>query len=153
MRRSWRQELKKEFLWIPMKVLAIAKEQNAIKEFCGREGDLKFAGIHLLAELWKPRYLTDIDRIRDIIIKAVEACGATMLSIDLHVFSPNGGVSGIAVLQESHISIHTWPEYEYAALDLFVCGTINPHLALPVLREEFQPERLEVQEVKRGILP
>jgi len=135
-----------------MKISAGAKETNATREFCGREGDLKFAGIHLLAELWKPRYLKDIDRIRNIIIKAVQACGATMLSIDLHVFSPNGGVSGIAVLQESHISIHTWPEYEYAAIDLFVCGTINPHLAVPVLENEFQPERMEVQEVKRGIL-
>ena len=136
-----------------MKTLTVIKESEAIREFCGKEGDLKFAGIHLLIELWTTKYLSDSKRIRNIILKAVNACGATVLGIDLHVFSPNGGVSGIAVLQESHLSIHTWPEYEYAAIDLFVCGTINPRLAIPVLEEEFQSSRIEVQEIKRGVLP
>lgn len=62
-------------------------------------------------------FLSDSNRIREIIINAIEACGATMLGIDLHVFTPNGGISGVAILQESHLSIHTWPEYSYAAID------------------------------------
>ncbi len=130
-----------------------AREIENIKEFCGIDGALRFAGIHLLVELWKPLHLTETDRIRSIMIKAVRACRATILGIDLHVFSPNGGVSGVAVLKESHISIHTWPEYEYAALDIFVCGTIDPHPAIPVFDNEFQPERMEIQEIRRGILP
>ena len=136
-----------------MKTQTVTKEERESREFCGTEGDLKFAGVHLLVELWTSLYLTDINRIRDIIVKAVNACGATILNIDLHVFSPNGGVSGVAVLQESHLSIHTWPEYEYAAIDLFVCGTLNPHLAIPVLEAEFRPKKMDIQEIKRGIIP
>jgi len=136
-----------------MKTQTVTKEERELKEFCGTEGGLKFAGVHLLVELWTSLYLTDIKRIRDIIIKAVNACGATILNIDLHAFSPNGGVSGVAILQESHLSIHTWPEYEYAAIDLFVCGTLNPHLAIPVLEEEFRPKKIDIQEIKRGIIP
>lgn len=136
-----------------MKTQTITKKIEAIREFCGQEGDLKFAGVHLLVELWTSQHLADAARIREIITDAIRACGATILSIDLHVFSPNGGVSGVAVLQESHLSIHTWPEYKYAAIDLFVCGTINPQLAIPVLESGFKPFKIEVQEVKRGILP
>ncbi|HEJ84248.1 MAG TPA: adenosylmethionine decarboxylase [Desulfobacteraceae bacterium] len=135
-----------------MKNRTVTIEQKESKEFCGIEENLKFAGVHLLIELWTSLYLTDTSRIREIIIKAVNACGATILNIDLHLFSPNGGVSGIAVLQESHLSIHTWPEYEYAAIDLFVCGTIDPFPAVSVLKEEFQPNKIEVKEIKRGIL-
>lgn len=135
-----------------MKTQAIITKPEEIKEYCGQEGDLKFAGIHLLVELWTSRHLDDESSIKKIITDAINACGATMLSIDLHVFSPNGGISGVAVLQESHLSIHTWPEYEYAAIDLFVCGTINPQLAVPVLETGFRPFKLEVQEIKRGIL-
>ena len=136
-----------------MKTVSTTKEPVAQQGFYGQEGNLKFAVIHLLVELWHARFLTDADRIRSIMTKMVESCGATLLSIDLHVFSPNGGVSGVAILKESHISIHTWPEYEYAAMDVFVCGTINPRLVLPVLEAEFHPGKMEVKEVKRGILP
>ena len=136
-----------------MKNLAAAIETTQTDEFCICEDGQKFAGRHLIIELWKAKHLTDPAKIRAIFIKAIENCGATMLGIDLHVFSPNGGVSGVAVLKESHISIHTWPEYEYAAVDIFVCGTINPRLTLPVLDREFNPKRIEVKEIKRGILP
>ncbi len=135
-----------------MEIQTVIKKPGAIKEFCGKEGDVRYAGVHLLIEIWTSKSLTEPNRIRDIIIKAIKACGATMLGIDLHVFSPNGGVSGVAILQESHLSIHTWPEYKYAAIDIFVCGTLNPHLAVPVLEEGFQPDRIEVHEIKRGIL-
>jgi S-adenosylmethionine decarboxylase len=137
-----------------MKTLSVVtKKPAAQEEFYGREGDIKYAGMHLLAELWHARYLTDAAKIRSILIKAIDACGATMLSIDLHTFSPNGGISGVAVLKESHISIHTWPELEYAAVDVFVCGRINPHRAVDILEAEFQPGRIEIIEVKRGIIP
>jgi len=119
--------------------------------YCGQQNGMRFAGIHLLVELWQADHFNDAEAIEQIMTKAIKACGATMLSIDLHVFSPNGGVSGVAVLQESHMSIHTWPEYEYAALDVFVCGTIDPYLAVPVLKEGFNPGKIQIVEVKRGI--
>ncbi len=130
----------------------VKKESAHIQEYCGREGNIKYAGVHLLVEIWQSRFLKDKEHIRATLEKAVEACGVTMLSIDLHVFSPNGGISGVAILQESHISIHTWPEYDYAALDVFVCGTINPKLTIPVLESEFKPGKIEIQVIKRGIL-
>lgn len=137
-----------------MKTLSVPQTTPAVKEaFYGRDGDIKYTGMHLLVELWHARYLRDPTKIRSILIKAIDTCGATMLSIDLHTFSPNGGVSGVAVLQESHISIHTWPEFEYAAVDVFVCGRIDPHSAVEILKTEFKPKRLEITEIKRGIMP
>ncbi|MBN1518201.1 adenosylmethionine decarboxylase [Candidatus Sumerlaeota bacterium] len=121
--------------------------------YCGQQGDMLFAGSHLLVELWQARHLNDGTRIRQILIEAIEAVGATLLSVDLHVFSPNGGVSGVAILQESHMSIHTWPEFEYAAIDLFVCGTVDPYKAIPVIKEAFAPGRFNLVEMKRGIMP
>lgn len=120
--------------------------------YCGQSGRIKFAGIHLIVELWQASHLTDPSRIRSIMTEAIEACGATLLSMDLHVFSPNGGVSGVAVLQESHISIHTWPEFEYAAMDVFVCGTIDPYPAIEVIKDRFEPGSIQVIEHKRGIM-
>ncbi|MFP4106067.1 MAG: adenosylmethionine decarboxylase [Phycisphaerae bacterium] len=120
--------------------------------YCGQSGDVKFAGIHLIVELWGARHMTDPQRIKEIMTEAVDACGATLLSIDLHVFSPGGGVSGVAVLSESHISIHTWPEFAYAAMDIFVCGTLDPHKTVPVLREGFRPDSIQVMEIKRGVM-
>jgi len=136
-----------------MKNMTEKKNPVEFKEYCCEEGDLKFAGAHLLIELWTDHFLTDSNRIRNIIIEAIDACGATILGIDLHVFTPNGGISGVAILQESHLSIHTWPEYNYAAIDLFVCGAVDPYLAVPVFKDGFMTEKIEVQEIKRGRLP
>ena len=60
--------------------------------------------------------------------------------------------AGVAVLAESHISVHTWPEREYAVFDVFMCGACDPLLALPVLREAFRPDRVTVGEQKRGVI-
>ncbi len=121
------------------------------KVFCATNGHVNYAGVHLIIELWKSDHFTSLPKIRQILIDSVNACGATLLNIDLHEFTPYQGVSGVAVLQESHISIHTWPEYDYAALDIFVCGTVDPYKAIPVLKDGFKPERIQVVEVKRGI--
>ena len=80
------------------------------------------------------------------------AAGATLLHIHLHHFTPNGGVSGVAVLAESHISLHTWPERGFAAFDVFMCGACDPYKAMPALRAAFKPERVELQEEKRGLV-
>ena len=117
-----------------------------------QEGGLVFAGRHLLIELWGASHLTSMDDIRRILEEAVAACHATLLHIDLHRFSPTNGVSGVAVLGESHMSIHTWPEHEYAAVDVFMCGSLDPRKAIPVLKEGFRPRRVQIMEVKRGMM-
>jgi S-adenosylmethionine decarboxylase len=82
----------------------------------------------------------------------VEAAQATLLHIHVHHFQPNG-VSGVAVLAESHISIHTWPDAGYAALDVFMCGKATPDACIPVLREAFKAQRVDVNEILRGRVP
>jgi len=75
-----------------------------------------------------------------------------VLKVDLHQFSDSGGVSGVAILAESHISIHTWPERDYAALDVFMCGSCNPHNALPILKSAFNAKSATVNETRRGVV-
>lgn len=122
------------------------------KEFCSTNGYVKYAGVHLVIEIWQAKNLSSLSLIEEALRKAVEACKATLLKIDLHQFSPSGGISGVAIIQESHISIHTWPEYKYAAIDIFVCGDVDPYKAIPVLKEYFGSENMQIAELKRGIL-
>src|SRR5262249_13030943 len=117
--------------------------------FCERDG-VKYAGTHLLVEVLKGTRLDDISYIEETFRRCIDVSGATLLYIHLHHFTPNGGVSGVAVLAESHISIHTWPEHGYAALDLFMCGRAKPHLAIETIRQAFEPEDLIVKEILRG---
>ena len=119
--------------------------------FIERDG-VKFAGMHLLIDLWGASHLDDIDVVEDALKRSAEAAGATILHSHLHHFTPNGGVSGVLVLAESHISIHTWPEKGYAALDVFMCGDCDPMNAVPVLKQSFRPDEVLVDEQKRGVV-
>lgn len=110
-----------------------------------------YAGLHLLLELWGAKNISSLEETERILKEAIQACGATLLNIQLHCFSPYNGISGIAIIQESHISVHTWPEFEYAAVDIFVCGSIDPYKAVPVLKEGFQAQEIQIIELKRGI--
>src|SRR5215470_7352061 len=116
--------------------------------FAVRNG-VRCAGVHLIVDLHGARGLDDIDLIEATLRRCVEAAQATLLHIHLHHFHPNG-VSGVAVLAESHISIHTWPDAGYAALDVFMCGKASPDACIPVLREAFKAKRVEVNEILRG---
>ena len=116
--------------------------------FAVRNG-VRCAGVHLIVDLYEAEHLDDIDHIEATLRHCVEAASATLLHIHLHHFQPNG-VSGVAVLAESHISIHTWPEAGYAALDVFMCGSANPDACIPVLREAFSAKRVGVSELLRG---
>ncbi|MDZ4790470.1 MAG: adenosylmethionine decarboxylase [Hyphomicrobiales bacterium] len=117
--------------------------------FCERDG-VRFAGTHLIIDVLNGSRLDDIAHIENTFKRCIEVSGATLLHIHMHHFTPNGGVSGVAVLSESHISIHSWPEHGYAALDIFMCGHAKPHLAIDVLKEAFQPSEIIVKEIFRG---
>jgi len=116
--------------------------------FAVRNG-VRCAGVHLIVDLHGAKGLDDIDLIEATLRRCVDAAGATLLHIHLHHFQPNG-VSGVAVLAESHISIHTWPDAGYAALDVFMCGKADPDRCIPVLREAFAAAEVEVNELLRG---
>jgi len=117
--------------------------------FIERNG-VKYAGTHLILDLWGAKNLDNIDLIEATLREATLKAGATLLHTHLHHFTPNGGVSGVAVLAESHISIHTWPEKGYAALDVFMCGDALPHKTIQIFKKAFNPERILVNEQMRG---
>jgi S-adenosylmethionine decarboxylase len=119
--------------------------------FIERDG-LRYAGSHLIIDLWDAEYLDDMGVIELALRRAVKAAGATLLHLHLHEFAPSGGVSGVAVLAESHISIHTWPERGYAAIDAFMCGSAEPRRVVPILRYAFKAGRIAVSEQLRGVL-
>lgn len=108
-------------------------------------------GTHLMADLYGASSLDDVHAIRRCLLVSVKRAGATLLHIHLHR-SESGGVSGVAVLAESHISIHTWPEDRYAAVDAFMCGTAVPSACIEVLRAVFRPEKIVSRELARGVL-
>jgi len=119
--------------------------------FITRNG-LTYAGSHLIIDLWDAEGLDDRNRIEQALIDAVTEAGATLLHIHLHTFTEGGGISGVAVLSESHISVHTWPERGYAAFDVFMCGDAEPRKALGVFKDAFNPGRIVIGEHKRGVL-
>jgi S-adenosylmethionine decarboxylase len=124
---------------------------NKTKGFLNtRKKKIQYAGVHLLLEFWQVENIDSIKTIKKALIEAVEAAGATLLKIELHKFSPQG-ISGVAVIAESHISIHTWPEYNYVAIDVFTCGQkVKPYRAVAALKKSFQPKKFKIKEIKRG---
>jgi S-adenosylmethionine decarboxylase len=136
-----------------LKVAAAAPAEDCQQDdrddhFAVRNG-VRCAGVHLIIDLHGAERLDDIEHIEVTLRRCVEAARATLLHIHVHHFQPNG-VSGVAVLAESHISIHTWPDAGYAALDVFMCGSADPDKCVPVLREAFSAKRVGVNELLRG---
>jgi len=150
-----RKEDKKSKLKVAASAIEDDRQGRAIPDFripkdhfAVRNG-VRCAGVHLIIDLHGAKRLNDIDHIETTLRRCVEAANATLLHIHLHHFQPTG-VSGVAVLAESHISIHTWPEAGYAALDVFMCGSAEPDKCIPVLREAFSAKRVGVNELLRG---
>lgn len=129
---------------------ALSENVEDQKDYFVVKDGMRFAGTHLLVDLWGATNLDSPEDIDRILREAAIVAGATILHSHFHHFSPNGGVSGVVVLAESHISIHTWPERNFAALDIFMCGACDPHLAIPVLQRFFKPERTLLDEQRRG---
>lgn len=109
-------------------------------------------GRHFLIELWDAQNLDRADVGEEALVETVRATGGTLLDTRFIPF-PNGGYSGVCVIAESHVTIHTWPEHGYAAVDMFTCGpTMDFDAGLDTLRKFFSPSQMQVVEVKRGLM-
>ena len=112
-------------------------------------------GRHVLAEVYgcDPNILNDATAVQEILVAAAQAAGADIRAVTFHKFSPQG-VSGVVVISESHLAVHTWPEYGYAAVDVFTCGTaVDPWTAVDLVVGRFGAQQVTASEVRRGILP
>lgn len=112
---------------------------------------MKKMGTHLVVDAWQSpaELLNDAVKIRNALIEAITAGEATLIDICVHQFSPHG-VTATVTLAESHIAIHTWPEYGYFAADLFFCGRGKPLVAMQVLQQALQAKEVKMQEIDRG---
>ncbi|MDO9381489.1 MAG: adenosylmethionine decarboxylase [Hyphomicrobiaceae bacterium] len=119
------------------------------KDFFVERDGVRFAGSHLIVDLFGAKRLDDLKHVEATLKNCVDASGATLLNIHLH-HMPNKGVTGVAVLAESHISIHSWPEAEYAALDIFMSGDADPYKCVEILRQAFSAGEVVLKVHKRG---
>ena len=132
-------------------VLAIDDTGDGYDYYVEKDG-IRYAGTHLLIDLIGASHLNELTIVEDALRRAVAATGATLLDLELHHFSPQGGISGVAILAESHMSIHTWPETAFAAVDIFLCGHCDAYQVIPILKDIFQPDSVQVSEHKRGLV-
>ncbi|MYN46274.1 adenosylmethionine decarboxylase [Pseudoduganella sp. FT93W] len=113
------------------------------------------AGLHLLADLSgiAPQRLSDCATLESLLRQAALAAGAHVLFSHFHGFGTGLGVTGVVLLAESHITIHTWPENGYAAADIFMCGTAQPELALAVIEQALAPASRQISIIERRAQP
>lgn len=107
---------------------------------------------HVLAEYYgvDRELLDDQVRLEEALRRAAAAAKTTVLKVELHKFAPQG-VSGVAILAESHLAIHTWPEHDFASIEIFVCGEdAEPDKGIQVLNEVFQPSQVVTRTLERG---
>ena len=113
---------------------------------------LNFAGIHVIADFWFAKNITSTQELRRLLLKAAKKAQSTPLEFLVHKFSPQG-LTGVLLIAESHLAIHTWPEIHYTALDIFTCGkNVKPREALAFLQKELKPKKVFIQELKRGVI-
>lgn len=123
------------------------------ENFTRREGDLNALGRHLLLELkdCNREALNDLGFLREVLLSAAREAGATVVGESFHRFTPQG-ISGVVIIAESHVFLHTWPEHGYAAVDIFTCGdTVKCDKAAEVVIAQLQSQNPTVIEMKRGI--
>lgn len=114
---------------------------------------MKILGRHLIVEYAQcnSELLNNLDKLEEFMNESVRKAGATIVKSTFHRYNPQG-VSGVVVIAESHISIHTWPEYGYAAVDFFTCGdSVDPYRAFDYMKEKLECKESTVLEMKRGI--
>ena len=114
---------------------------------------MRVLGRHMLVELYEcdKNVLNNQDLIQKSMEEAAVKSNATVVNSIFHQFNPHG-VSGVVVIAESHLAIHTWPEYNYAAVDLFTCGTsVNPRIAFEILKDRLGAAHFTTRELNRGL--
>jgi len=119
-----------------------------------RPQECSYLGRHILAEFYgcNSNILNNMELIEEMMVDAAVECGATVVEKSFHMFSPYG-VSGVVIISESHLAIHTWPELGYAAVDLFTCGeTCDPKVAYEYLKKQFNAISTSYSELKRGLM-
>jgi S-adenosylmethionine decarboxylase len=118
---------------------------------CDVTGD-QFAGKHILVDLWQVSNMDNLNLIQETLEQSAIVAGATILHSYYHPFGEEMGVSGVTVLSESHISIHTWPERQFAAIDIFMCGKCDPKVALDYIIKSFKPGKFTTNTNSRGLV-
>lgn len=109
-------------------------------------------GKHVLLDFWGAKKITDIKFIENAFKEVADICNASILEIKLHSFGENSGITGVAILEESHMSIHTWPEINFCAIDVFMCGKCDASNAIEPLKKIFNPDKVKLKEYSRGSL-
>ena len=120
--------------------------------FVKKDGQV-FAGLHLLIDFWEATNLKDSVTVEKALRDAAVAANATIIDFKLKQYAENEGITGVLILAESHMSIHTWPERSFAAIDIFMCGRCNPYNCIAALQKAFEPGNTKICERRRGLLP
>lgn len=107
-------------------------------------------GTHLLLDLYGSEAQDSALRLETLLCDAARAAGAHVIATHFKTFEKNGGVTGVVLLAESHISVHTWPELDFMAIDIFMCGAAKPEIARRQIEAALRPLRSEVTVVARG---
>ena len=129
----------------------ILKVGESVSDHFKERDGVRYAGEHIIIDIWGATHIDELKLMEDTLRHAVEVSGATLLHLHLHHFTPTGGISGVAVLAESHISVHTWPEKNYAAFDVFMCGDAEPRKTISIFKKAFCSNNIDVKEILRGI--
>jgi S-adenosylmethionine decarboxylase len=130
----------------------IAKTKRLIKWVIDKKNKTNYAGIHLIVEFWDGKIIENSKEIKKILIASAKKGGNTPLEISIHKFKPQG-ITGVVLLAESHIALHSWPEYGYVAIDIFTCGEkAFPYKSLDYLKEIFKPKKVQIKKIRRGEL-
>jgi len=128
----------------------IDKTKRSTERWVNLHKNKKYLGVHLIAEFWSVKSIDSKKEFEKVLRDAVKAAKSTPLELVVHKFSPHG-ITGVILLTESHIAIHTWPELNYVAIDVFTCGDwTKPHRALEYLKKQFKPKKVDIRELKRG---
>ena len=116
---------------------------------------MRSLGRHLMIELYDcdSKILNDVHKVEAIMVEAANYARACIVDVVFHTFNPHG-VSGVVVIAESHLAIHTWPEFNFASVDIYTCGAeINPWRAYHFVVRKFKAKNMTALEMKRGVLP
>lgn len=112
--------------------------------------EISYAGTHYVADFWFAKIVEDEKELEELLMGAAKAAHSTPLKFTCYKFSPQG-ITGVLLLSESHIAIHTWPEIQYYAVDIFTCGkNSRPKEALEFFRKALNPKKVVMREIKRG---